>query len=366
MTWTCPLLDEIGFDKASQIAPSKTHENYLCPLLGRPMKQISFVVTTSFLSLSFLIICSEMILRASGHEPWTYFSLDRNEPLMHQPDPDLGWRNKEGEYTIPPYDPSSQPIHVTFLDQGRRATGRKESPAERGLIIVGCSFTQGWAISDAETYPWKLQEKLPAIRVLNYGTGGYGTYQSLLVLERQLPRMKTPVLVLYGFIELHEERNVATPEWLRGLSRFQRRAHVAIPYATIDESGALIRHPPERYLTLPFHEVSALIAYLEEKINWIAGFRRVMRKRSVTEQLMGEMKELSEKFGARFVVVLLYASDPSLGYYKERLTKAGIEFIDCKYPLTDEMRVQGEGHPNGKMHSLWAQCIQDGLHDKLS
>ena len=43
------------------------------------------------------------------------------------------------------------------------------------LVVLN---TQGWAIDDNETYPWKLQKRYPSLNVLNYGTGGYGSYQS--------------------------------------------------------------------------------------------------------------------------------------------------------------------------------------------
>ncbi len=38
-----------------------------------------------------------------------------------------------------------------------------------------------------------------------------------------------------------------------------------------------------------------------------------------------------------------------------------IRVIDCTYPITREMKVEGEGHPNGQMNTRWAKCIADGL-----
>jgi hypothetical protein len=35
--------------------------------------------------------------------------------------------------------------------------------------------------------------------------------------------------------------------------------------------------------------------------------------------------------------------------------------LDCAFGLTDEFRVPGDGHPNGAMHSRWAECIGDAL-----
>ncbi len=329
------------------------------------MKSILFPITTFCLCLVFVLICSEIILRSTGHTPWRYQVIDSNEPTVHEPDPVLGWCNKEGKYTVPPYVWAGEPTYLTFLDYGLRATGPRESDAQHEFIVVGGSFTQGWAISDAETYPWKLQQYYPQMKVLNYGTGGYGTYQSLLVLERELPRMKSPVLVVYGFFSHHEVRNVADDGWLRLLSSYSHRGHVYLPYTTVDNDGELVRHPPEGYLALPFREGLATIAYLEKLYMWITAHRREAQKRIVTEKLLVEMRELCKKYGSKFVTVLLNADDDISNYYKDRLEKSHVRFIDCHYPLTTEMRVPGEWHPNGRMNSLWAQCIQSALGDQI-
>src|SRR5262249_12408647 len=64
----------------------------------------------------------------------------------------------------------------------------RADPGAPTALFIGCSFTQGWAISDQETFPWGVQEHFPAARVLNAGTAGYGTYQSLLGLSEPSPR----------------------------------------------------------------------------------------------------------------------------------------------------------------------------------
>ena len=325
-----------------------------------------FKIIVFCLGLCVVLIGFELLLRVAGHAPWKYAVLDRHEPTVHEPDPILGWRNKEGVYTMPPYVRGGEATHVTFLNHGRRATGPHNHGAKKEVIIVGDSFTQGWAISDAETYSWKLQQRYPSMKVYNYGTGGYGTYQSLLVLEQELPRLESPALVLYGFFSQHEIRNVADDKWLRTLSRYSKRAHVFLPYATADDDGKLVRHSPERFLVLPLHERSATIAGIERLYMWIAAYRRREQRKLVTESLLMEMNKLCEKYGARFVTVILHAEDDISSYYKSRLEKSHIEFIDCNYPLTEEMRVPGEGHPNGRMNSLWAQCIQRGLGDRIA
>ena len=324
-----------------------------------PAKQVAFQAVAIVLGLLVAIALSELVLRAVGFRPWTYTGQDANEPTMHEPDPVLGWRAKKGSYTVPPYHPSGHAIQLTFLDDGRRRTSAKTSAAfDSELLLVGDSFTQGWAVSDSETYAWKLQETLPRRLVLNYGTAGYGTYQSLLVLERELPRLRQPV-VLYGFNEFHEPRNVAAASWLASLARFARRSQVDVPFATLSPDRKLVRHLPERYPSVPYRESLALMAFLENTYMTVKTRSRVSEKRLVTKKLILEMDRISRAQGAKFAVVLLYLFDKP--GYAAFFDKNNITYIDCAYEIKEEMKVRGEGHPNGEMHSLWARCISQAL-----
>ena len=313
------------------------------------------------LGVCVVLIGLELLLRVTGHTPWKYVVLDRNEPTVHEPDPILGWRNKEGAYTVPSYVRGGDAIDVTFLEHGRRVTGPRNHDAKEDFIIVGDSFTQGWAISDAETYSWKLQQRYPSMKIHNYGTGGYGTYQSLLVLEQQLPRLESPALVIYGFFSHNEVRNVADHEWLRILSSYSKRAHVNLPYGSVDDDGRLVRHDPERYVALPFREHSAMVAYIENLYMRMTARGRGESQRAVTEAILLEIDRLCAKYNAKFIVTILNADEDTTAHYKAFLERSRIPLFDCNYPLTEQMRVPGEGHPNGHMNSLWAECIQEKL-----
>jgi hypothetical protein len=328
------------------------------------MKTKIFSIIIFFLSLAFSAVIAEVLLRLTGRTPWSYSSRDVNEPTMHEPDPVLGWKNKEGKYVVPAYDSSGQDIHMTFTVRGQRVTRAKETALSKEFVIVGGSYTQGWAIDDNETYPWKLQEKYPSLNVLNYGTGGYGSYQSLQVLEKELPRLTSPIIVLYGFNQHHEVRNVAPREWLRTLSKFSRRGHVYVPYVTFEEDNGLVRHVPERYLALPFRESLATIAVIEKAFMEINTKNRRSQKRLVTEQVLLEMNTITEQFGAKFVLVLLWADQEKKRHYMSFCQSHNIRYVDCVRPITLEMKVVGEGHPNGRMNSLWAECIANELGDQ--
>ena len=196
---------------------------------------------------------------------------------------------------------------------------------------------------------------------MNYGTGGYGTYQSLLVLENELPLLKSPVIVLYGYIVHHAARNIAPVSWLKVLSEFSRRGTVHVPYATVDEDGALVRHPPVAYLQLPFRGSSAAIALLEEV--YMRTRVRTLKEgkaRKVMERVLLAMAATSEEHGARFLVINFQPVRPVTKLLVKFLEVNQIEYVDCGFPF-EGMTVPGEAHPNGDMNTLWSECIVDGL-----
>jgi hypothetical protein len=231
------------------------------------------------------------------------------------------------------------------------------------MVIVGGSFAQGWGIHDEETFAWKLQERFPSLNVMNYGTAGYGTYQSFLVLEKELPLLKSPVIVLYGFILHHTARNVAPVDWLKALSRFSRRGIVHVPYATLNEDGALVRHPPVAYLRLPLRKSSATAAFVEEiYMRTRVRTREEKKSREVLARILLEMAATSERHGARFLVINLEPVRPPTKVLAKFLRVNQIEYVDCGFPF-EGMTVPGEAHPNGEMNTLWFDCIVDALGD---
>ncbi len=326
------------------------------------------MAATAGIGLLLLLGATEVVLRASGHGPWRR-SVREGEPVVYEPDPELGWRNKPGRHLVAPYAPGGSEIQLTFLPDGGRAT--RDAPAEDApdgrpaLVLLGGSFTQGWAVSDRETFAWKLQERHPELSVENLGTGGYGTFQSLLALERRLARGAAPAWVLYGFMNHHEYRNVANAYWLDLLARNASRGHVAVPYATLEE-GALVRHPPAAYPSWPLRETLATSAFAGRLAMKAKTLGRRRQAREVTEALLLELARTAAAAGAEFRVVVLAADDATRDHYEAFARAHGVGVLDCARPLTPDLQVEGEGHPNGALHGLWADCIDAALRPALA
>ena len=332
------------------------------------VKTTHAVVATLVVAVSsaLVLIGIEVALRWNGYRPWQFARVDLNEPTIYVPDPVVGWKPKPGRYVFPPYSRGAAPTHVTILPDGARSTGMASGGDGMKLFFVGASFTQGWAVSDHETYAWKVQERFPELAIHNYAIGAYGTFQSLLSLEKLLADSPRPDWVVYDLDDVLEERNVAAPRWLRQVALFSKRAVARVPYCTLRENGELARHPPEQYPAWPLREHLAIVATAERIYAERRGKARSLQQRDVTKKLLLEMKKLVESNGVRFTIVLINFFDTRVkAEYAAFLQSNGIDFVDCAFPLTPDMQVQGEGHANGKMHTRWANCIAEAIERRL-
>ena len=302
-----------------------------------------------------MLIGAEILLRVTGiAEPWSV--LAKNEPAMFEPDPVLGWKAKPGKFQIDPYSSEGHETHYTILGDGSRATSKNQQSNSYDLVFLGGSFTQGFGVSDEDTFAWKLQSRFPSLQIGNFGVGGYGTYQSLLLLKNLYRQNMKPAIVIYGFMPFHEERNIANSRWRRVLSEFSRRGHSFLPYCSLGENGNLIEHKPIGYPLLPFREHLALADFAAKFYFRFIDAEEVKRRKdgfAITEKLIDEMNSLAQKNGSSFFVAIL--GDP--GQYETFFKNSAIGTIDCRLALTDEYTVQGEGHPNERAHSAWADRI---------
>jgi hypothetical protein len=284
------------------------------------------------------------------------------EPVMMEPDAVLGWRNRPGHYVYPGYSADVESIAVTIWPDGRRATRADQKSAKDSVVLLGDSLTMGWAVSDEETFGWQLQERLPGADVQNHGVAGYGTFQSLLRMRKLLAEGQRPRLILYGFINDHEHRNVADYRWLRALTVRSSMLRLSVPYALLGRDGTLEEHPPTPSPVWPLRRwLSSAVALEDLQVRGLTAGRFDQAER-VTELLLEEMDREARSHGARFAVVFLTGAADRFHHYREYLTSRGISLIDCDRPLLPTMVVRGEGHPNRLLHEQWAECMAEALH----
>ena len=315
------------------------------------------------------LVMMEVLLRVFGDGPAVASHFSRpDEPATNVPDPVLGWRAMPGAYRIPAWVPDAPPITMTIWPDGSRATSERQVKRSRQVVLVGDSFTQGWAISDDETFAWKLQARLPDVEIVNYGTAGYNGVQSLGRLEEDLSaREDPPALVIYGFNDDQERRNVADGSWVGVLALAARRAMVRLPYCLLDGADGLACHPPEGVPLWPLRDRLAIVHLLERVAFRVAVRGRGRQQRRVTELLLDRMNAVVRARGSRFLVVLLHDAQEVAEHYTAYLSGRGIDVLDCRIPGSWlGLTVPGEGHPNGIANDKWAECLARALGERLA
>jgi hypothetical protein len=279
------------------------------------------------------------------------------------PDEKMGWVNRPGISLSP--EAGNAPM--TFLDDYSRKSWK--APVKVGqraeVLLVGCSFTQGFGVADQDTFAYLLNTRYPRLMFHNFGTGGYGTYQSLLRIEKNLARSgpgQLP-LVIYGFIDLHMQRNVAVANWVRSLA-FRRDQYVVPPHVRLGKDG-LEYYGPQTFPFWPLESHSALVAllantYLEFRL------RRHGPQFGATAALIEQMNRLVIDHRERFLIVLLNRPPPELVPFLE---SRRIDYVNCDNLAFDQspsdFRLGRVGHPNAAQNSLWAACIARWIDSKM-
>jgi hypothetical protein len=319
---------------------------------------VLFVALTILLVLGLCVGGAEIAARAYGRQPRQ--SVSRPEPVMHAPDAVLGWKTEPGTYVLGPYTADGDTITMTIRPDGARSNGTPPASDRPALLLVGCSFTIGWAVADDATWGARVQHRRPDLDVINRGVAGYGTYQSLLLLEKMLAdQTQRPTWVLYGDIG-HDLRNVGSLTWLSMLAG--TRSTVATPYCTLRPNGVLVRHPPQSYPSLPLHERLASVALIENVwARWRVRDRATTSPRQLTDRLLIEMAALAERSGVRFSIVILTLDEHVTRARLAFARQNHIDVIDCNQRLSPTLTVPGEGHPNALAHQRWGDCVAAAL-----
>lgn len=178
--------------------------------------------------------------------------LDTQGDALVELDETIGWRyraNYRGEL----YSSNSQ-----------GARGRREYPSTKPdgivrIVAFGDSFIHANEILDADAWSAQLEALDERVEVLNFGVGGYGTDQALLLHQRLEGQLEADVVVL-GFAEVNYARNV---------NRFRRFLSVdelplSKPRFKLSEAGELILIPN------PFPHRRDLEALLEDPTGVLA------------------------------------------------------------------------------------------------
>lgn len=301
------------------------------------------------------LLAGEGLLRAMGRTPVAAVGFRPGQPSMYEADAELGWRLRAGEHVHGARDRLAPSVRVTVGADNTRSTGAAPSDAEGTLLTVGCSFTEGVLLDDEDTWPAHLQRALPDLRVVNCGVAGHGTYQTLLRTRRELAARDDVRIVVYGFIQHHEQRNVATAGWLSRITLHYEMA--PLPFVSLNADGSLARHPPDRWTTLPLRSRSALVAVVESLWMRITRAGRADDARPVTEALLLELDATCRARGATLLVAVLQADEEARAHYGAFLAEHGIATTDVVLPWREGHTGRDGIHPSALLCGEWVERL---------
>jgi hypothetical protein len=276
-----------------------------------------------------------------------------------------------------------------MTDHRRARVGAKDrqTPDTIDIMTIGCSYTWGHGVENDSTYASKLEEKT-GLRVANFGMGGYGTVQSLLMLHRNLNTQ--PRIIIYGFLNVHITRNLSP------CAPSHQPICLAVPYVAFNQEDDPYIHVPllqntarlsnqfYREVNLSgFHPDHAL--FRPEHLLWgpriglsrlISGYRMQQemthpghRQRSL-DFLLRNMVQAAERIRAHLVIVhipLLYRNSSlepppelvrALASLNGRVTFLDMRPIIAEHyqnPANPDLFLANDGHPNELAHELIAE-----------
>ncbi len=183
-------------------------------------------------------------------------------PGYSQFDAELGWSTRPGHVS------ADGTIHVNA--QGLRATREYAATRPSGMrrvLACGESFTFGEEVADAETWSARLEARVPALEVLNYGVGGYGTDQALLRVAREARGPIDALLVGLMLENIGRNVNRYRPLW------YPSAQPAAKPRYVLGAEG--LELVPQPYASLPEFVAAVasgrVFADLGEHEHWSAG-----------------------------------------------------------------------------------------------
>ena len=318
-----------------------------------------------------LFFCAELILRLKGYpqfKPLPPAVTVAPGGRLLKAHSQLGYTSLPGKYKVTFEHKHS--FNVTHLKNTLRATHLEFANSEKTnkpeIWIFGCSFTYGWSLSDEDTFPWVLQEKLSAYEVVNFGVRGYSTVQMLIQLKDAIEKRKKPDLVVVTYASFHDKRNVFLRGWQKGIARYSNLGPLtALPYARLDRNKKIFYGMARvGYSEFPFMRYSSFMNWVEDDYNAIE--ESFYHSHEVSKALMREIFSLCNRNGIKLVIAGISntpATFEMLRYCKGEGIMAFDMSVDLSVPQNRNLPMNS--HPSAFANRQYAEKLYAFLKDHL-
>ena len=249
--------------------------------------------------------------------------------------------------------------HTDEFGRRRTASSGSYSSYDRFAMVSGCSFAFGYGLEDDQTLSYYL-DSLLSYHGYNYGVSGYGTQQTLALLQsRNLKKeIEEPNGVLiHLFIDDHIPR-------LIGSRRLMKLWGRNFPYYYLDD-GNLVREgafSTGRHLLSRLYRAiseSAFIDLFDIDIPWYISNDHLKLFGAV---LNASRNEFLEQYPDGRFLVIIGPNSKLAPRVVETLGSNNIEFLDCSQLLDrqeKEYKIHWtEAHPNKRYYLELAQTIK--------
>lgn len=334
------------------------------------------IVSGAVLSVAVFVLGTltlEVALRALGYQPRPRPSHDgppytiETDDRLILPDEAAGYRYGPGEFVV--QFKTGHRFHLRHGPDGLRCTRPLSSTSGDSLPqiwMMGGSFTHGWSVDDEDTFPWKVQEALPAFDVRNFGVGGYGTLQSWLRFVSTLAAGEKPAAVVLVYASFADGRNTWTRSWARSLHPTKRELAEGIPRAVFSEEHGfeVVRDRP-RYRPFPLVHHSALTTALEARFDRLED-RLLRHSREVNLAIVQAFQRRCQQDGIVFVLAGILR-DRGTRWTLDQARRSGIDTVDISADLSREgyRNRPHDGHPSRLAHAVYAERLIPRLRSVL-
>jgi len=152
-------------------------------------------IFTAIFGIILGLTISEIVLRILAPDSLVLLSIFDERNLLYQYDSSLGWRpTPQSSYAFN----GCRAISVQHNSLGFRDREHGNSEQHR-LLVLGDSFIWGYDVEANERFTDLIQNKYPALNVVNLGVSGFGTDQELLLLRSLIDQLRPEsVLLMYN------------------------------------------------------------------------------------------------------------------------------------------------------------------------
>ena len=304
----------------------------------------------------------------AGAEAIARVTLARGRSPLRMVSDSLGWEtapNVRLSYSHPAFGP----VTFTTGPHGfRRWDG--DQPADRRLLVIGDSYTEAAQVSAGETWFDHVARLVPSVSLFAYGTGGYGTLQELMILNRYVDSVRPDLIVwqlsandLVNNDYFLETKNPAGARMLRPFYENGEVVHRFPSSSAVVKYSRLVRFVSARVAMIRGHGFNA--ASLErERRNYPDALERSIG----TTRLL--MRRATERAGQIPIVAFVAEGDSYAdSVLQSAAVASGWRFIPGIRDSIEAERARGlrvdgmprDGHWNAHGHAIAGRVIARSL-----